>query len=241
MAEETERATRPPPPRWILATLVGAGAVLIIANYIGFFGFAALVERHPAVLLALNASNKTLVGVTNQLDAPTYYSIGFLRLSIGDPIFYLLGLLYGNAALRSIERKAGDRTTSIQWLQAAFHKARYPMVLIAPNHVICLLAGATRMAVVAFASLNVIGTAGRLYLARRLGVEFQGPIEATTSYLDRYRWPIVAASLALFALQSKLKKRKDGTPGGQLASLSELREEIDLRATAPESASGSGT
>ena len=70
---------------------------------------------------------------------------GFLRLVVADPLFYFLGLFYGDAAIRWIERKAGDGATLIIWFEKAFHKARYPIVLIAPNNPVCLLAGATGM------------------------------------------------------------------------------------------------
>ena len=188
--------------------------------------YATLVERHPALLLSLNSTNRVLVGVTNQLDAPTYYGIGFVRLLVADPLFYLLGLFYGDAALRWIERKMGDGAASIIWFERAFKKARYPIVLIAPNNPVCLLAGATGMRVPVFLALNTVGTIGRLYLARLFGKAFTAPISAVTGFLDRYRWPILAISIGLFVLQSTLKK-KQGQPPGELGSLAELKKEIE--------------
>jgi len=223
--EPSPEAARRRPPRWVLpALLVGVGA-LVVASNIGNIFYATLVVRHPAVLLSLNSTNRVLVGVTNLLDAPTYYGIGFLRLLVADPLFYLLGLFYGDAAIRWIERKMGDGAASIVWFEKAFKKARYPIVLIAPNNPVCLLAGATGMPVPVFFALNAVGTIGRLYLARLFGKAFIAPITAVTGFLDRYRWPILAASLALFALQSALK-RKQGQPASELGSLSELKQEI---------------
>ncbi len=230
MAEPTHEPAltaveRPRPPRWALPVLLGAVGVLVVASNVGNLFYATLVERHPALLLSLNSTNRVLVGVTNRLDAPTYYGIGFVRLLVADPLFYLLGLFYGDAALRWIEKKMGDGAASIVWFEKAFNKARYPIVLIAPNNPVCLLAGASGMPVPVFLALNAIGTIGRLYLARLFGKAFIAPISAVTGFLDRYRWPILAASLALFALQSALRK-KQGKPASELGSLSDLKQEI---------------
>ncbi len=226
VAKPTAMSTRPTPPRWALPVLLTGVGILLVASNVGNLFYATLVERHPALLLCLNSTNRVLVGVTNQLDPVTYYGIGFVRLLLADPLFYLLGLFYGDAALRWIERKMGDGAASIVWFEKAFNKARYPIVLIAPNNPVCLLAGATGMPVPVFLTLNAIGTIGRLFLARLFGKAFTAPISAVTGFLDRYRWYILAVSLALFALQAALK-RKEGLPPGELGGLAELKREID--------------
>lgn len=230
MPDLTERSgthvpERRRPPRWVLPALLGAVGVLVVASNLGNLFYASLVERRPALLLSLNSTNRVLVGVTNQLEAPTYYGIGFVRLLVADPLFYLLGLFYGDAALRWIERKMGEGAASIVWFEKAFNKARYPIVLIAPNNPVCLLAGASGMRVPVFLALNAVGTVGRLYLARLFGKAFIAPISAVTGFLDRYRLPILAVSLVLFALQSTLR-RKQGKPASELGSLSELKQDI---------------
>jgi len=216
---------RPQPPRWATPALLTGVGILVAASFVGNLFYATLVVRHPALLLGLNSTNRVLVGVTNRLDAVSYYGIGFVRLILADPLFYLLGLFHGDAAIRWIERKMGDGAMSIIWLEKAFHKARYPIVLIAPNNPVCLLAGATGMPVPVFLALNAAGTVGRLYLARLFGKAFTAPITAVTGFLDRYRWPILAVSLALFALETVVNKNK-GQPPGELGSLAELKDEI---------------
>jgi len=82
------------------------------------------------------------------------------------------------------------------------------------------------MRVPVFLALNAAGTIGRLYLARLFGKAFIAPISAVTGFLDRYRWPILAGSIILFALQSAMKK-KQGAPASDLGTLAELKHEID--------------
>jgi membrane protein DedA with SNARE-associated domain len=207
----------------VLLTAVG---ILLIASNAGSILLPSLVKTHPAVLITLTATNRALIAATNQLDAATYYGIGFVRLLLADPLFYLLGLFYGDAAIRWVERKMGEGATTIIWFEKAFKKARYPIVLLAPNNPVCLLAGATGMPVPVFLALNTIGTVGRLYLIRVLGETFNKPINAVTGFLDEYRWPLVGVSLALFVLQSLLKKQQGKAPG-ELGALAGLKEEIE--------------
>ena len=221
---------RPRPPRWVLVALLTGVGILLVASNVGNIFLAPLQKSHPALLLSLNATNRVLALVTTKLDPLTYYGIGFTRLLLADPLFYLLGLYYGDAAIRWIERKMGEGAASIIWFEKAFKKARYPIVVLAPNNPVCLLAGATGMPVKVFVALNTVGTIGRLYLIRLFGKAFRSPIEVVQDFLGRYRWWIVGFSLALFALQSALKK-KEGVPPGELGALMELKNEIDTSGT----------
>jgi membrane protein DedA with SNARE-associated domain len=221
--DEAELPARPR-PRWILpALLVPIGALVVMNTTAGILS-ATLVKRHPALLITLSSQNRWLILASNQLDPVTFYGIGFLRLVVADPLFYFLGYFYGDAALRWMERKMKEGATLFLWTEKAFKKARYPMVAIAPNNVICLLAGATQMAPPVFIGLNVVGTVARLYLIRVLGKTFSAPIDAVTGFLDRYRWPILAVCVVLFLVSTLLK---DKGAKGELSDLSELRDEVE--------------
>ena len=219
---EPPRRTR---PRWLLPALLVPIGILVVANTAAGILSATLVERHPAVLIMLSSQNRWLILASNQLDPVSFYGIGFVRLVLADPLFYLLGFFFGDAALRWLERKAGDGAQIFLWMEKAFLKARYPMIVVAPNNVICLLAGATQMPPALFVTLNAVGTVGRLYLIRLFGKAFSAPISSVTHFLDRYRWPILAVALGLFALQSLMKSRAG--KGGELTDLGELKREVE--------------
>src|SRR5262245_57700716 len=88
---------------WLIITPI---IVLVIAANVGDALAPSLVDRHPLWLLALNARNRNLVLVTNQLDPIPYYVVGTFRLLLSDPLFFVLGSLYGDAAVTWMERKA---------------------------------------------------------------------------------------------------------------------------------------
>jgi membrane protein DedA with SNARE-associated domain len=214
-------------PKWLLPSLLAPIIALVLMNYAASILQATLVKRHPAILITLSSQNRWLILASEKLDPLTFYGIGFLRLVVADPLFYFLGLYYGDAALRWIERKMAEGAAVFLWMEKAFEKARYPMVLIAPNNVICLLAGATQMAPAVFIPLNAAGTVGRLYLIRLLGEAFNSPISSVTNFLDRWRWPLLAISVVSFAILVKQGK------AAELRDIGELKRDIEQEEREP--------
>src|SRR3954453_4154775 len=70
-------------------------ACLVVASNVGSALAPTLSVHPPLALLALDARNRHLVLVTNNLDALSYYAVGTFRLVLSDPLFYLLGYWYG--------------------------------------------------------------------------------------------------------------------------------------------------
>jgi membrane protein DedA with SNARE-associated domain len=194
----TRNLDRTPPGPHTLKLLAIPIVGLIVLSNVGDALAPDYVNSHPLRLIAMNARNRNLILVTNQLDAASYYIVGSLRLLIGDPLFFLVGWWYGDTALQWME----DRTKTFggwlrQW-ESWFGKAAYPLVVIAPNQYICLFAGAAGMSVGGFAIANVVGTFGRLYLIRRLGETFERPIDDVLDFIARYRGPLLVMSIAIF-------------------------------------------
>src|SRR5688572_4159952 len=172
MAEDDETVTGPVrrrPSRRAL-TLVSVPLIfLVIISYVGDAMAPSLVDRHPAWLIALNARTRNLALVTNDLDPWSYYGIGFVRLVVSDPLFFLLGYWYGDAAVEWMERRTRTWGQMLRQIEKWFGKAAYPLVFIAPNNYICLFAGAAGMSIRAFVVLNVTGSLFRLWLVRLFG------------------------------------------------------------------------
>jgi membrane protein DedA with SNARE-associated domain len=74
-------------------------------------------------------------------------------------------------------------------------------VLVAPNGLVCLLAGTTGMSAPTFAAIDVAGTLGRLVLIRLLADVLARPLAVITRYVGRYSWWLVALSVGVGALQ----------------------------------------
>jgi membrane protein DedA with SNARE-associated domain len=200
-AVATERsADRTPPGRHTLKLLVAPIIVLIVVSNIGDALAPKLVEDNPLLLIAMNARNRNLILVTNQLDALSYYLVGTIRLLLSDPLFFLIGYWYGDTALTWMEQRTKTYGSMLRQWEKGFGKAAYPLVFIAPNNVICLFAGAAGMGVPTFFFLNVTGTMARLYLIRWLGDAFERPIDDVLDFIARYRGPLLVLSITFFTV-----------------------------------------
>jgi membrane protein DedA with SNARE-associated domain len=206
----------------------GLIAVLVVANNVGNIFMTTLARDHPAVLLSLNSTNRVLGLTTNQLDPLSYYGIGSVRLLVSDPLFFLLGMWYGDAAIRWVERKWASQGEMLRMLERWFDKAAYPVVFLAPNNIVCLLAGASSMPLGGFVAVNIAGTFTRLFLIRQAGEALESPLDGLLDLFERYRWPLLALS-AVAVLASFLSDRRRGTDElHAVAELDELEDDLTL-------------
>jgi membrane protein DedA with SNARE-associated domain len=220
----TEDPARNRPSKLKVRLVVGVLLALVVANTAGDLLTTTLADTHPLLLIALNSRNRVLVLTTNQLDAFSYYGVASLRLLAADPLFFLLGVWYGDAAIRWVERKWASQGQVLRWFEGAFAKASYPLVFLAPNNPICLFAGASGMAIPVFLVLNLSGTVARLYAIRVLGATFESPIEGVLDFFKEYRLPLLALSGVLVVTSVLLDRRKGG---GEIEAIKDLEDELD--------------
>jgi membrane protein DedA with SNARE-associated domain len=230
MAEDDETVTGPVrrrPSRRAL-TLVSVPLIfLVIISYVGDAMAPSLVDRHPAWLIALNARTRNLALVTNDLDPWTYYGIGFVRLVVSDPLFFLLGYWYGDAAVEWMERRTRTWGQMLRQVEKWFGKAAYPIVFIAPNNYICLFAGAAGMSLRAFVVLNVTGSFFRLWLVRVFGRAFEAPIDTVVDWIGDNRAILLVITVGLVLVSIALEARSGETEIEALARLDDELEEAD--------------
>jgi membrane protein DedA with SNARE-associated domain len=215
--------SRPRPSRRTAALIITPIIMLFIAALVGDLLTTTLADSHPLLLMALNSRNRILVLVTNQVDTVPYYVVGTLRLLSSDPLWFLLGMLYGDSGIRWIEHKSPRFGEWIRLYEQLFQKAAYPLVFISPNNYICLFAGAAGMSLTAFVTLNLSGTIVRLYMVRVVGDVFADPIDGVLSFFAQYRWQLFVVSLVLMAATLVLDRRKGGT---EIDALLKLEHEL---------------
>ena len=230
MAEDlgTDRAPARRRPSRRAVTLVSIPLVaLVVAANVGDALAPTLVDTHPAWLMALNSRTRNLALVTNEIDPWTYYSIGLTRLLISDPLFFLLGYWYGDAAVEWMEKRTKTWGGLLRRIERWFGKAAYPLIFIAPNNYICLFAGAAGMPLGAFFAVNVAGTVFRLWLVRQFGAAFEAPIDDLVSWIGDHRVMLLAITVGLVVLSIALEARKGETEVTSLSRLDDELEELD--------------
>jgi membrane protein DedA with SNARE-associated domain len=221
---------RPRPSRQTLILIVVPLVALTIAAYVGDAMMPVLVDNNPLLLITLNARNRNLALVTNQLDALSYYAVGFVRLLISDPLFYLLGWFYGDAAVKWAERNTQTLGDTLRWVEKHFRRWGVVLVFAAPNNFICLFAGAAAMRPAVFIVANVTGTIARLVVIRLLGNVLSAPLDWIVDFIREYRMPLLVLSIALVGV-TILTERKKG--GGELTGLTQLPDQLEGDASEP--------
>ncbi len=218
------------PHRRTLTLLIAPIIGLIIASNVGDALATTLATTHPLTLIALNSRNRNLVLVTNQLDALSYYGVATFRLLLSDPLFFLLGYWYGEAAVQWMERRTRSFGNTLRQMEGWFSKAGVLLVFIAPNNIVCLMAGAAGMSVAAFFAANLAGTIVRLYLIRRVGEAFDAPIQDLLGFLADYRIPLLIISVALVAATSLWEMRRGG---GEIEAVLHLDDDLETDDSKP--------
>jgi membrane protein DedA with SNARE-associated domain len=212
------------PSRRAVAAVTLPLVAMVVMGYIGDALAPTLVDTHPAWLIALNARNRNLVLATNYLDAWTFYTIGVVRLLLSDPLFFILGYWYGDAAVAWMERRTRTWGQLARQAEGWFAKAAYPIVFFAPNNFICLFAGAAGMPIRAFFAVNVAGTVFRLWLIRRFGEAFESPIDDVVGWIGDYRVPLLVLSVVLVLISIALEAKRGET---EVTALTHLEDELD--------------
>lgn len=160
---------------------------------------AALLDRRPLLLLALNATTRHLVLTSTSVEVVPWVVVGLGRRLLEDPFLYLMGRWYGDDAVTWVERHLGGGRF-LRWARRRFRLVGLPLVALLPGGVVCVLAGASGMSPVVFLALNVGGTLLTLYLIRRFGEAAREPIDAVVDWTGDNWVPLTVVTVALTGL-----------------------------------------
>jgi membrane protein DedA with SNARE-associated domain len=228
--EADDPVERVGPSRSRAALVIVPIIALIVANNLGNAFFPTLVTENPLLLIALSPSNRNFVLVSNSVDPQWFYLVGTLRLLAPDPLFFLLGRWYGEAAISWMERRTPTFGQLMRTLEGWFAKASWPLVAAIPNNPVSLLAGAAGMGVFVFATLDIIGTIGRLVLLDWVGDIFSGPIDWLIDLISQYRLPLLAVTIGIVAFTTIREWRAGTSEIEQLIGLEDELEKSDEKA-----------
>jgi membrane protein DedA with SNARE-associated domain len=216
-------AEKPKPRRRTLWLLVWPIVVIWVGATIATALTPTLAAKHPLLLITLDPRNRNLV-LARHVDLLPFLVVGVFRRLLTDPLYYLLGRLYGDATIRWLEKNAGGGQL-VRWAEKAFAKASYPIVFLWPGPIVCALAGAAKMRVRGFVLTNVAGTIAAVVFLRLSGDILAGPVDAILGFFNRNLMLTTAVTIALVIL-SLLLGRIDTEP-----SVKDLEAEIQAEGT----------
>ena len=191
-----QRERRRVPLVWLLTPFVALAVVGTVADVLG----PKLITERPLLQMFLNPKNRYYLLAAPQVDAVPFFVVGFIRLVLTDPLMFILGRQYGDAAIKWAEEKLGDEGGMIRTVERWFGKVAWLVILIAPSAYWNVLAGASGMKVRLYVVLNLIGTVGRLVLFWVAAETFKDELMDVLDFIQRYQWWLVGASFLLVAL-----------------------------------------
>lgn len=214
-----------PPNKWIARVVIGLALINVAAGWIGDLFLSFLVDENDLVLIALSPRDRNLALASISVDFVPFFVVGFLRLVFFDPWSYLLGFWYGDRALAWIARRSKTYGPLMDDATGGFRRWAAPLIILFPNNVVCMMAGASGIGIGMFVALNAFGTAARLVLIRMFGNIFSSQLSTATGWITEYRIPIFIVSAVLIGWT--IKKEFSGED-------SEIKGLIDLERDRPE-------
>jgi len=194
-------------PPWLLIGLI------VAFNVIGKIGDAvgpAMVGSNPIALLFLNASNTHCILTTTTVSFLPWLIIAVGRRFCEDPLYFYAGWRYREACLGMLRDWSPDMADGFDKAESMFKNNLYVAVAVNPGATVCSLAGATRMAPIAFILLNVGSTAGQLLVMRYICLQFPDRIDELLGYIKQYMMYLLAIMIGItvFGALPMLRKKK---------------------------------
>jgi membrane protein DedA with SNARE-associated domain len=172
----------------------------------------ALVDNHPAMVIAMSSRNRNLFASVPYIDPLPFFAIGFFRLLAAAIALFFVGRLYGERALRWTEAQVGEMPRIYRWTEAATVRAGWLAVLLMPgSNIVCLLVGHLGMAPKKFFTFIVTGVVIRLIVLWYGGNAFEDEIRASLKYIDKYQWWVVGTLFAITFFQTS-RRQSPGAP-----------------------------
>lgn len=198
---------------------------VVAVGTLGNMFHPTLLRDHPLWLVAMEPRNRFLLLVAGRVDFVPFLAIATLRRLSSDPLFFLLGYLYGDAGVRWIEGRLGDGKGIVRAVEKGFSKAAPVMVFLFPGALVCVLAGATGMSPVVFLALNLVGTVVVVTLLYQFAEVFDGPLGAVNRfYGDNSRLLTVLSIVAVLVWLWDQRRRGRS----ELRSIATIERELEV-------------
>ncbi|MDQ3569769.1 MAG: VTT domain-containing protein [Actinomycetota bacterium] len=215
---------RPTPRRRTLVLLVVPILAVIVVGNVGNLFHAPLLKEHPLWLAAMEPRNRYLLLVAGKVSFWPFLLVATARRLVSDPLFYLLGHLYGDRSVRWMERKMGEGGAVVRGIERTFKKAGPLMVFLFPGMPVCILAGATGMSPVVFLTANVVGTVTVVTLLYQLAEVLDGPLGAINRFYGNNTLTLFIITAVLMAYWLWDQRRRGRS---ELQPLSQIERELE--------------
>jgi membrane protein DedA with SNARE-associated domain len=198
-----------------LQLLVGPLVLLFAARGIGVALAPALLERAPVALFLMAPLGRHLVLISPGLDTVSFVVLGMVGYFIMDPFTYMLGREYGQNAVTWVEQRSGIAGGWVRWVDRLFRRAAPIVLFVSPGPFINLLAGAAKMRVSLWLTLNLAGTFAAVLIARFFSKALADAIGAIREFVEANVAALTLVSVAVVIVSTVFRRRLMRRPAGE--------------------------
>lgn len=183
---------------------------LVIATNVANAVWARLVDTNPEGLLLLSSRNRYLALVLAAgVPVWAYAVIATLRITAAFVVCHMIGRAYHAQALNWFTRYLGVTPEALDAYRRGFEKLQWGLVpFFVGSNLVAVISGVHRTAPWKLAVMLATGIAARLTLFWWLARLFEEPLIEFLTWLQRYQWWVVAASIGLVVLVNAMNVRR---------------------------------
>jgi membrane protein DedA with SNARE-associated domain len=174
---------------------------MAIASFygVGLVGLALLpllARELPHLLILLNPTTGVLLVVSARVELIPFLALAVLRRMAFHVLFFLLGEWYGESAVRWVEGRSGRTSQFVAFVERAFARLRWPVILLAAGPLPSVLAGAGRMRRAHFLAIDLAGTLLSVLVVRYAADVAADPLGAALRFSDRHAGLLTTLGIA---------------------------------------------
>jgi membrane protein DedA with SNARE-associated domain len=177
-----------------------------------------LAREVPHLLILLNPATGVLLVVSARVGLIPFLALAVLRRVLLHILFFLLGEWYGESAVRWVEGRSGRTSQFVTYVERAFARLSWPVILLAAGPLPSVLAGAGGMRRAHFLAIDLTGTVLSVLVARYAADIVADPLGAALRFSDRHAGLLTAlcvAATGTWLLIRWWRGRFGGTPVGE--------------------------
>ncbi len=160
------------------------------------------------LLVALSPLGRHVALAVPTADHTLLIVVTVIRRVVGELLTYGIGILYGYAAVRWMERRYPRLRRFVSFVEAMFARFGAPLLVLAPSHSLALLAGASRVRALYAVLFLTLGELLWVIGAMFFGGAISGFTRELTAFLSQYLFETTALCAVLVAARLLFNWRK---------------------------------
>jgi len=168
-----------------LLVLSGLVAFFYALGLLGLALSPLLLRERPLLLVLINPTTSILLLVSARVETLPFVILATARRFAFHIVFFLIGRWYAERAVRWMEEHSGGPQPLLGFVERAFARAGWLVILVWPGPLPSVLAGSGRMVPALFVALDLTATLVSVLITRAAANAAANPLEVVLRFADR--------------------------------------------------------